>query len=60
MPAAFDKVSLSMPQGWALQAWKVTLGGAPLNEVIVPAVVLVALGLGFFAIGAIFFRRRFA
>ena len=60
MPAVFDKVSLSMPQGWALQTWKMALAGAPTTRVLGPAAALIVIGLAFFAVGAFFFRRRFA
>lgn len=60
MPAVFDQVSLAMPQGWALQAWKLVLAGAPIGRVLGSAAVLTFIGLALFAVGAFFFRRRFA
>jgi ABC-2 type transport system permease protein len=60
MPAAFEIVNLCMPQGWALRALKLALDGADPSAVLVPALVMFALGGLFFAIGTLAFRRRFA
>ena len=60
LPEAFDTVRLSMPQGWALHAWELTLNGAGVGEVLVPVVVLLGLGALFFGAGVILFRKRFA
>ena len=60
IPPALEKASLSMPQGWALQAWKLSLAGSPAGEILFPALVLVAMGMVFFAIGLVLFRKRFA
>jgi ABC-2 type transport system permease protein len=59
IPEAMDKVSLSMPQGWAIHAWKLSLAGNSASAIIFPALVLVVLGAIFFTIGLILFRRRF-
>jgi len=60
VPAVFDTVSLSMPQGWALRGWKLTLAGGGLQDVLLPvAVMIVTAGL-FLVIGTARFRRRFA
>lgn len=60
LPAALDTASLAMPQGWALRAWKLALAGSGASEVLIPALVLVAMGLFTFAIGLATFRKRFA
>lgn len=60
MPAAVERFTLVVPQGWALRIWKLALAGAPPAEVIVPVLVLLALGLLFFAVGVARFRKRFA
>jgi ABC-2 type transport system permease protein len=60
LPEAFDTVRLSMPQGWALHAWELTLDGAGVGQVLVPVAVLLSLGALFFGIGVILFRKRFA
>lgn len=58
--AAFDTMGNFTPQGWVLKAWKLSLAGQPASELIVPFLVLVAMGVVTFAIGATLFRRRFA
>jgi ABC-2 type transport system permease protein len=57
---AFNVMGNFTPQGWVLKAWKLSLAGQPVSELIVPFIVLVAMGLVMFAIGAVMFRRRFA
>ena len=54
-----DKVALSMPQGWALRAWKLSLEGNSAGAILPSAFVLLVLGVLFFAIGLTMFRRRF-
>ncbi len=56
----FNKIGNFTPQGWVLKAWRLSLEGQPVNELIVPFVVLVVMGVIMFAIGAVMFRRRFA
>jgi ABC-2 type transport system permease protein len=60
MPAAFNALGNFTPQGWVLKAWKLTLAGQPAVELLVPFIVLAAMGLVMFIIGANMFRRRFA
>jgi ABC-2 type transport system permease protein len=60
LPPAFDKVKLSMPQGWAMAAWERSLSGAGPVAVLTPVIVMLVLGIVFFAVGALKFRRRFA
>ncbi len=60
MPAAFDTLTLAMPQGWALRGWKLALDGAGAGDVVLPVLVMLAIGSVFFAIGAFNFRKRFA
>ena len=59
VPQIMDKIALTMPQGWAMQAWKLSLAGVGAKAVILPTFVLVVLGALFFAIGLALFRRRF-
>jgi ABC-2 type transport system permease protein len=59
VPAVMDKVALSMPQGWALQAWKLSLTGNGAGAILLHTFVLIALGMIFFLIGLALFRRRF-
>ena len=60
MPAAFDTLTLAMPQGWALRGWKLALDGAGAGDVVSPVLVMLAMGIVFFAIGVFNFRKRFA
>jgi ABC-2 type transport system permease protein len=60
IPEIMDKVALTMPQGWAMQAWKLSLTGSDMGALLLPMLVLLALGILFFAIGFALFRRRFA
>jgi ABC-type Na+ efflux pump permease subunit len=59
VPKAMDTISLSMPQGWALYAWKLCLAGSNAGMVLFPVLVLAALGVLFFVVGLTLFRRRF-
>jgi ABC-2 type transport system permease protein len=60
MPPAFVALGYFTPQGWALRAWRLTLGGQPAIDLLLPFIVMTALGLVMFVIGANQFRRRFA
>jgi ABC-2 type transport system permease protein len=60
LPAEMDTVALITPQGWAMRAWKLALSGAGLEQLLVPVLVLLGLGVIFLIVGAALFRRRFA
>ena len=60
MPAAFERLNLLMPQGWALHGLQLALSGAPLSAALLTALVLAVYGAALFTIGALAFRRRFA
>jgi len=60
MPAAFEVVNLTMPQGWAMRGLRLVLDGAGPLEVLPSVLVLLAVGVALFAIGSQVFRRRFA
>jgi ABC-2 type transport system permease protein len=60
MPDSFNAIANFTPQGWVLKAWKLSLAGQPAGEIVVPFLVLVAMGVVMFAIGAMLFRRRYA
>jgi ABC-2 type transport system permease protein len=60
VPKVMDTIALSMPQGWAMHAWKLSLAGNGAGTLLPPTLVLVTLGCVFFAIGLTQFRRRFA
>jgi ABC-type multidrug transport system permease subunit len=59
VPAVMDKIAFSMPQGWAMHIWKLTLAGGSVGAILLPIFVLLILGVIFFAIGLMSFRRRF-
>jgi ABC-2 type transport system permease protein len=60
MPESFKAIANFTPQGWVLKAWTLSLGGQPASEMVLPFLVMVAMGLVMFAIGAVLFRRRYA
>ena len=60
MPDSFNAIANFTPQGWVLKAWKLSLSGQPTSELVMPFIVLLAMGVVMFAIGAFMFRRRFA
>jgi ABC-2 type transport system permease protein len=60
VPELFDTARLTMPQGWAMHAWELTLQGASVGEVLGPVAVMFGLGALFFGVGVLLFRRRFA
>jgi ABC-2 type transport system permease protein len=60
MPAAFERLNLLMPQGWAYDGLQLALSGASVSAALVPALVLAAYGAALFTIGALAFRRRYA
>ena len=59
-PAALGIVSLVLPQGWALRAWKLAASGADVGGVLLPVGVLALMGVGFYCLGVLLHRRRFA
>ena len=60
LPSSFNTIMLISPQGWAMQAWKLTLSGANPPDVLLYARVMVLLGIAFFTVGVAIFRKRFA
>ena len=60
LPEALDTVRLAMPQGWAMYGWELALQGSGPGKVLVPVVVMLALGALFFGVGVVRFRKRFA
>lgn len=60
MPDSFNAIANFTPQGWVLKAWKLSLSGQPSNELLLPFIVLLAMGVVMFAIGSLMFRKRFA
>lgn len=60
LPASFARFSLVVPQGWAMNGWRLALSGADVTGVLLYAGVLFGLGISFFAAGVLVMRRRFA
>ncbi len=58
-PSPFETISLVLPQGWAMHAWRLALTGANASDVLLPFAVLLLWGALFFAIGTVSFQRRF-
>ncbi len=55
-----DAVSLVVPQGWCVRAWRLLLEGGGLRDVLPTVAVMLAMGVGFFLFGVFKFRKRFA
>jgi ABC-2 type transport system permease protein len=55
---ALDTVSLLTPHGWAVRSYGLLLYGGGPGDVLVPLVVMLALGAAFFAFGVWRFSRR--
>ncbi len=60
MPAVLSTIALVTPQGWAMRAWKLAMAGTGPLETLLPAGVLLALGVAFYAASVFIFRKRFA
>lgn len=60
IPKVMDRIALIVPQGWAMQAWKLSLAGNSASVILLPVSVLTILGAVFFAIGLMLFRKRFS
>ena len=60
MPESFKAMGNFTPQGWVLKAWTLSLGGYPAGDLVLPFLVLVAMGIVMFVVGAVMFRKRFA
>jgi ABC-type multidrug transport system permease subunit len=58
--SAMNTVSLTVPQGWAVRAWRLLIEGGGLGDVLVPVAVMLSAGIVFFAIGVLKFRKRYA
>ncbi len=60
LPPVYETINLLTPHGWALRGWKLALSGGGIGDVLMPVLVMLAMGGVFFTIGAFFFRKRFA
>lgn len=59
-PKALDTVSLLTPQGWGVRAWGILLDGGKLIDILPTVGFVLVLGMLFFILGVLRFRRRFA
>jgi len=57
---AFDVLRRLTPNGWLLEAWDLTMRGAPLAELMLPLLAVAGFSLLFFLVGTWSFRRRYA
>jgi hypothetical protein len=60
MPAAMDVIANFTPQGWVLKTWRMVMDGQPVGDLLIPFLVMAAMGIAMFAVGAWMFRKRFA
>jgi len=60
LPAVYETVNLLTPHGWVLRGWKAALAGGGVGDVLLPVVITLVMGIVFFVVGALVFRRRFA
>lgn len=60
LPDFLDRARLIVPQGWAMQAWEISLSGADPAAAAAGFLKMAALGAVMFAAGAVIFNRRFA
>lgn len=60
MPASFTALHRFTPQGWVMENWKNLLAGSGVGSILPSFLICVGLGALFFAIGTVFFRRRYA
>lgn len=60
MPAAFNAIANFTPQGWVLKSWRMAMDGAGAGDLLLPFVVMIAMGVVMFVVGATMFRKRFA
>jgi ABC-2 type transport system permease protein len=55
-----ETLPLFVPQGWAMYTWRLVMDGGNVGDVLLPFAVVIALTIGFFAVGVLRFRKRFA
>jgi ABC-2 type transport system permease protein len=60
LPEAMNRIANFTPQGWVLKTWRIVLDGGSAGDLWIPFLVLIAMGVAMFAVGAMLFRRRFA
>jgi ABC-2 type transport system permease protein len=55
-----EMLPLFVPQGWAMQAWRLTVDGGTVDDVLLPFAVMIALAVAFFSVGVHRFGKRLA
>ena len=60
MPGFFNNITHFTPQGWVMDGWKAALAGNPAGQIVPTFLVLLFIGIIFFAAGSVVFNRRFA
>ena len=55
-----NTLSLFVPQGWALRGWRLVMDGGDAAEVLPTVAVMLALGIAFFVLGVLRFRKWLA
>lgn len=55
-----ETLPLFVPQGWAMRTWLLVIDGGNVGDILFPFAVMIALTIGFFSIGVLRFRKRFA
>jgi ABC-2 type transport system permease protein len=55
-----ETLPLFVPQGWAMRTWQLVIDGGNVGDILPPFAVMIALTIGFFSIGVLRFRKRFA
>jgi ABC-2 type transport system permease protein len=59
-PAAIETASLFVPQGWAIRALRIAMGGGPMADLLFALLVLFLWTIVFASIGQYRMQRRFA
>ncbi len=57
---ASETLSLITPHGWSVRGWVTLLEGGGVSDVLLTVGVMLGLGIVFFVIGVLKFRKRFA
>jgi ABC-2 type transport system permease protein len=55
-----ETLPLFVPHGWAMRVWLLVIDGGNVGDILPPFAVMIALTIGFFSIGVLRFRKRFA
>jgi len=59
MPDALNTIGNFIPQGWVLKSWRMVMEGQSVGDLLPAFLVISAMGIVMFAIGAMLFRKRF-